>query len=260
MLEYDNEKELMIIEKEVKLVKEKIHPIHISYRACENTELSKELECIDTSKVKDMSYIFAENKTITELIVSNLNTSKVTNMSAMFYAMTILKELDVSNFDTSNVTNMTAMFQTCRGLLILNVSNFDTSKVTNMSSMFMFCTSLKTLDLSDFDTSNVTTMGNMFTEMNVLEKIIGILNMQNVTNANNMLNYCQRLREVRLKNLKTNLLLNTATSLSAESVDYVLLNVQDVRENPKTLTLGSNLIKASQEALKHATDLGWTVI
>jgi len=260
LLEYDAEKELMIIEKDVKLIKEKIHPMQISYRGWTGNDLNKEVECIDSSNIKDMSYMFAEIKNVNELDVRHFDTSNVTNMTAMFYSMINLEELDLSNFNTSNVTSMTSMFQSARMLKNLDISNFNTSQVTNMSSMFSFCTNLKILDLSSFDTSQVTTMNNMCLEMSSLEEIKGILDLENVTNANNMLSYCQKLKEVRLKNLKTNLLLNTTMSLSDDSVNYLLLNVQDVSVAPKTITLGPNMPKASKEALEHATSLGWTVI
>lgn len=260
MLEYDDEKELMIIEKDVKLIKEKIHPMQISYRGWTGMDLNEEVECIDSSKIKDMSYMFAEIKNVIELDIRHFDTSNVANMTAMFYSMTNLEELDLSNFNTSNVTSMTSMFQSARMLKNLDVNNFNTSQVTSMSSMFSFCTNLKILDLSSFDTSQVTIMNNMCLEMSSLEEIKGVLNLENVTNASNMLSYCQKLKEVRLKNLKTDLLLNTAMSLSEESINYVLMNVQDVSASPKTITLGSNLPKVSEEALENATLKGWTVI
>jgi surface protein len=77
-----------------------------------------------------------------ELDVSHFDTSKVTDMSYMF-ADTGRKNtnfiLDVSNFDTSNVTDMSDMFY-CTGyqstLLNIDVSNFDMSKVTAADYMF----------------------------------------------------------------------------------------------------------------------------
>lgn len=256
MIELEDEKELVVIEKDVQYLYEKIKPMSISFRGSPLSEIKTEI--IDASNVKDMSYMFAEMKNIENLDLSDFDTSNATTMSAMFYGSSF-KSLDLSSFDTSNVTIMNSLFQACRNLEDLNLKNLNTTIVTNMSYMFTFCSKLKSLDLSSFDTSNVTNMQNMFTEMSNLEEIKGIIDMQNVTNANNILNYCQKLEKVKLKNLKTNMLLNTTTNLSEESINYLLLNVQKIAEN-KTITLGSNMSKASQEAIQNATSKGFTVI
>jgi len=237
----------------------KCSPVSASFRGYNGESIQKEINNLDSSKIKDMSYMLAEIKNFNNIDVSKMDTSNSTSMTAMFYNSTY-EGLDLNNFETSNVTLMNSMFQACRSLIKLDVSSFDTSKVTNMAYMLTFCVLLEYLDLSSFDTSNVTAMNNMFTEMNSLVEIKGIIDMQNVTNASNMISYCQKLKEIRLKNLKTNLLMNTAISLSEDSVNYLLLNVQDVSVAPKTITLGPNMPKASKEALEHATSLGWTVI
>jgi len=255
MIEIDEEKEITIIEKDIQYLYAKIKPTNVSFRG--STLDTIKTEIIDTSNIKDMSYMFAEMKNIENLDLSDFDTSNSTNMSAMFYGSNF-KSLDLSSFDTSNVTTMNGLCQGCRSLENLDLSNFDTSNVTNMSYMFTFCTKIKKLDLTSFDTSKVTNMQNMFTEMSNLEKLLGILNLENVTNVNNILSYCQKLTEIRLKNLKTNLLLNTALNLSEESINYLLLNVQDITET-KTITLGSNILKASEEAIATATSRGWIV-
>ena len=255
MIEIEDEKEIVVIEKDVQYLYEKIKPMSISFRGSPLSEIKTEI--IDASNVKDMSYMFAEMKNIENLDLSDFDTSNATNMTAMFYGSSF-KSLDLSSFDTSNVTTMSALCQGCRSLENLDLSNFDTSKVTNMSYMFTFCTQIKKLDLNSFDTSNVTNMQNMFTEMNALKEIIGIIDMKSVTNANNILSYCQQLKEIRLKNLKTNLLLNTTTNLSEESINYLLMNVHQVTES-RIITLGSNMSKASEEAIANANAKGWIV-
>jgi len=232
-------------------------------------QTSEEL-IFDVSAAKDKSVMayLVETETSTEeakdytLYIQGKGGIKAPgNSSNLFSAFTKLQEIkNIEVLDTSNVTDMLNMFSNCPSLINLNLSHFNTSKVFRMESMFYGCSGLLNLDLSSFDTSQVTTMNNMCLEMSSLEEIKGILDLENVTNANNMLSYCQKLKEVRLKNLKTNLLLNTTMSLSDDSVNYLLLNVQDVSVAPKTITLGPNMPKASKEALEHATSLGWTVI
>ena len=152
----------------------------------------------DTSNAVDMSKMFLNCTSLTELDLTNFNTSNVTsmyamfcmwdsvlkltpenklehikfghnfitdnvtNMRSMFAGLTELKELDLSNFNTSNVTDMYHMFNSCSSLTELNVSSFDTSNVTDMEAMFAQCTSLSELDVSNFNTTNVTKMNAMF--------------------------------------------------------------------------------------------------
>ena len=93
----------------------------------------------------------------------NFNTSKVKNMKFMFFQCTSLKKIDLSGFDTSNVTNMWSMFGYCNSLKTLDLSSFDTSKTENMESMFYGCISLSSLpEISKWNTSNVKNMSNMF--------------------------------------------------------------------------------------------------
>ena len=138
------------------------------FRNCTSlTEI--DLSSFDTSNVTNMSNLFTmwENQNLDNnlqkiIFGSNFNTSKVTTMRGMFTNCNKLIELDLSMFDTSNVTDMYNMFCECNSLEYLDVSNFNTNKVTNMEGMFQGCMSLTTLDVSTFDTSNVTNMTAMF--------------------------------------------------------------------------------------------------
>ena len=126
---------------------------------------------IDTSDIKDMSFMFASCSSLKSLDLSSFDTSKVTSMYGMFQDCSKLTSLDISDFDTSNVTNMEYMFAGCSHLTSLDLSHFDTSNVTSMNSMFCGCSSLTSLDLSSFDTSNVTNMYRMFDGCSSLKSI-----------------------------------------------------------------------------------------
>ena len=131
-------------------------------------------EKFDTSNVTNMNQMFATWDGVSQLKTINLSsfkTSKVTNMSGMFAGLTELTELDLSNFDTSSVTNMGQMFEGLSKITELDLSSFDTSNVTNMGGMFNKCSSLKALDLSNFNTKKVTGMVNMFLNATNLQTI-----------------------------------------------------------------------------------------
>ena len=120
-------------------------------------------ECIDTSKVTNMYFMFSNcPKLINIEGLENFNTGSVTNMSGMFFIDDSLKSLDLSNFDTKEVVGLYYMFFRCKSLTDLKISSFNTEKVENMAGLFQECYELKELDLSGFQTHNVKTMNNMF--------------------------------------------------------------------------------------------------
>ena len=78
---------------------------------------------------------------------------KLSSCNGMFADNKNISSLDVSNFDTSQVTKMRSMFFYCRSLTGLDVSNFDTGKVTDTSNMFSFCQALTNFTSCVFRTS-----------------------------------------------------------------------------------------------------------
>ena len=159
----------------------------------------------NTSKVTNMSWMFAYCYYITSLDLSTFNTSNVTNMSQMFQCCQFnLTSLDLSNFNTTNVTNMSRMFYDCYPLTSLNLSSFNTSNVTNMSEMFGYCTSLTSLNLSNFNTANVTNMNGMFRYCSSLTSLnLSNFNTANVTDMGGMFSCCKSLTSLNLSNFNT---------------------------------------------------------
>ena len=141
----------------------------------------------DTSNVTDMSYMFYHNTALTE--VPNYNTSNVTDMSNMFSGC--LDLIQGPEFDTSKVTKMTRMFYDCNELT--QVPQYNTSNVTDMSYMFYSCDKLTTIP--QLDTSSVTDMSNMFKSCKALTAIPQ-LNTSNVTNMTSMFMDCSSLTEI----------------------------------------------------------------
>ena len=103
------------------------------------------LNCIDTSKITDMSYVF---KLITE--AHNVN-------------------FDISDWDVSNVEYMQHMFFECTNF-DCDLSNWNISKVENISHMFYDCIKFD-CDLSNWDVNNVTNMRWMFYNCNSFKNI-----------------------------------------------------------------------------------------
>ena len=109
------------------------------FHCCEALKQIEGLECLNTSEVKDMGYMFSDCKALTSLDLKNFNTQNVTKMNYMFYNCWALTSLDLKNFNTQNVTDMSSMFDSCLALTSLDLQHFNTQNVTNMSSMFSFC-------------------------------------------------------------------------------------------------------------------------
>lgn len=127
---------------------------------------------LNTSKVTNMSYIFAGSSELTTLDISRWDTRNVTDMSHMFSDARALTNLDLSNWDTHNVTDMASMFNSASSLKTLNVSRWDTRNVVNMMSMFSGAESLTTLDIGNWNIDKVKNIALMFYEMSGLQTLI----------------------------------------------------------------------------------------
>ena len=164
-----------------------------------NNLTSLNLSQFNTSNVNNMKYMFNSCENLTSLDLSHFNTSKVTDMSGMFGHCENLTSLDLSRFNTNNVTVMNGMFSNCLKLTSLDLSHFNTSKVTDMSDMLGFCENLTFLDLSRFNTSKVTDMGGMFYGCKNLKSLdISHFDMNIIKNVHAMFCNCTSLKKLYL--------------------------------------------------------------
>ena len=168
-----------------------------------NSLTNLNLSSFNTANVTDMSMMFVACNSLTSLNLSNFNTSTVTDMSDMFWGCGSLTSLDLSNFNTSNVTDMSGMFRYCN-LTSLDLSNFNTANVTDMSGMFRYCKKLTSLNLSSFNTSNITSMSRMFYGCSSLTSLnLSSFNTSNVTSMYAMFDSCINLTSLNLSNFNT---------------------------------------------------------
>ena len=228
------------------------------------------LEYLDTSEVKNMSFMFASCRNLTNLDLSRLNTSNVENMSymfancenlintnlmldtsnvinmnGMFYRCLNISNLDLSSFNTKNVIDMSGMFCDCHKLMNLDLSNFDTSNVVDMSDMFRYCKSLISLDISNFDTSNVSNMVYMFEQCSNLTKLdLSNFNTSQVTDMSYMFNECSSLTSLNISSFNTSQVTNMSYMFvncnNLTTLDVSNFNTSKVTDMAYMLSLGYN--------------------
>lgn len=125
----------------------------------------------DTSKVTDMSRMFANCTSLKELNVTNWNTSQVKNMGSMFWKCTSLYKVDANAWNVANVEDLSFMFYNCEQLTALDMHSWDTSKVKNINYMFAGCKHLKTVNTKGWNTKNVEQIDGLFESASSLTSV-----------------------------------------------------------------------------------------
>ena len=147
-------------------------PSYISFANFSGSDLSYEVENLDTSNMTSMFDMFSMCSSLYQLDLSNFNTSSVIYMSNMFAACQELSSVDLSSFDTSSTEVMDYMFQDCYNLTSLDLSNFDTTSLVGTQGMFSGCSGLTFIDIRGFDFENIQDYVDMFSGVNTNCEII----------------------------------------------------------------------------------------
>ncbi len=170
----------------------------------------------DTSNVEDMSSMFANyamspSLSVDPIDLSSFNTSKVTNMSNMFEG-SYLETIDIRHFDTSNVTNMSYMFADLRKATSLDLSGLDVRKVTNIQNIFMRSESrLVSLSFADWDLRSITDMAGFFYGMTNLTHLdLHNFKTTNVNRMSGMFKGVKKLANLDLSSFDTSKVTNMA--------------------------------------------------
>lgn len=186
---------------------------------------------LDTQLVVNAGGMFAQNRKLESVDVSNWNTGKIQNTSAaggyygMFMNCAKLKVLDVSKWDTKSMTEMIRMFSGCETVTELDVSGWKTDKVTHMNEMFsgtgisqiavngsgwdtsklvnsygMFedCTNLTPIDLSTWNVSKLEDTSEMFADSGLTSIDLSKWDESIVNSVYDMFRNCKALTSVNL--------------------------------------------------------------
>ena len=144
-----------------------------------------DLRNFNTSKAKDMSYMFDQCFKLKEILIDQKTfiTKNVTSMGHMFNKCYNLKDINLSHFEIPNVNLLSFMFGECDNLTNLNLSNFKNNNngKIDMSHMFDKCKNLKILDISSINIENKDNINTseMFNDLSNIEKIIVNKNLVN---------------------------------------------------------------------------------
>ena len=257
-----NDKKLENIIWPEKIDTKKVTDMGYLFANCNNlTEI--DTSKFDTSSVTNMKYMFAATK-VENLDLSNFDTSNVTDMYGMFYKDSELKNINIKSFDTSNVTTMKALFHSCSSLENIDLSNFNTSNVHDYSSMFRNCSSLKNLDLSNFNTIQGENMQYMFFNCNMLENInLSSFDTSNVNDMQYMFCNCSSLNELDITNFDTSNVTNFDSTFR-NCNKLTELNLSNFNTSNATLIRGmfydcSNLktLDLSSFDTRNVEDISW---
>ena len=261
---------------------------NMSYMFNTCVALVNPIQLSDTSNVTNMSYMFNECRNLKSINIDasaittgeqmffdcislenvNINISnKITNMKNMFYNCNKLETISATQFDTSNVTNMVQVFS--NNYLLKSIPSLVTDKVRDLSYAFQNCAELEEITITD--TPMLTKAVQAFYNCKKLKRINGILDFTKLTSQSYISNIFgvptadttapTLLEEIRIKNLRTSLNLRYLTSLSHDSLVYLINNLYDrSTTTTATLTLGTtNLAKLTEEEKAVATSKGWTL-
>ena len=178
------------------------------FSGCSNLKSISGLDVIDTDSVRNMSNMFRDCNSLTDIDLSSFKTSKVSDMYGMFYNCSSLKNIRINSeyFDTSHVTDMSYMFYNCSSLPSLNCRIFnDVSNVRTMHSMFSGCSSLTTLyNVDKFNPTVTEDMSYMFSGCSNLRELdmssFFTLTAGNIITMEDMFAGCSRLERIDYNN------------------------------------------------------------
>ena len=148
-------------------------------------DLKVNLGDIDTSKISDMSYLFAFSSRSNKQFegIEKWNVSNVTDMTEMFYRATYFNQ-PLNDWDVSNVTNMAGMFHYAT-YFNQPLNDWNVSKVIDMSEMFSFTENFNQ-PIDNWDVSKVKDMSHMFDGARHFNQLLNNWDVSSVTNMAGM--------------------------------------------------------------------------
>lgn len=161
----------------------KYAPYYISFMNFEGTDLSYEIENLDTRNINSMSSMFNYCTAMTSINLKNFVKSNTTDLNNMFSNSSKLKSINMEGWDVSNVTKISGMFNNCSALTNLDISNLKFGKITTITSFLNGCRGITgELTMPELDINGCTSLVNVFANIGASKLInIGNWDTSNVT-------------------------------------------------------------------------------
>ena len=164
-----------------------------------------------------------------------LDTQLVVNAGGMFAQNRMLESVDVSNWNTGKIQNTSAaggyygMFMNCARLKVLDVSKWDTKSMTEMIRMFTGCETVTALDVSGWKTANVTSMNEMFSDTGISQIAVNGSgwDTSKLVKAYNMFEGCANLTQIDLSAWNVSKLENTSEMFVNSGLTKIDLSMWD---------------------------------
>ena len=134
-----------------------------------------------------------------------VDTSKVSNFDSAYWNSRAATSIDANWIDISSATTIQSMFKDCVALTSLDLSSWVGGKLKNMENAFRNLTNVTSIDLSNLDTSTITRFYFAFNGCPNLTEIKGVLDFSSATNITYMFSGCSKLRNLKVKNIPSNL-------------------------------------------------------
>ena len=164
------------------IIKNDLTDLSFMFKDCYSLKNIEELKYLNTSNVKDFSYIFSSNDDKTKfsfdenkrsycILLNDINPLKYWNVSKginfvdMFrYCMNLSDIKALEKWDVSNCTNFSNIFNNCESLSNINpLKNWNVSKGITFKYMFRDCRNLSDIKaLENWDVSNCEDFSRMF--------------------------------------------------------------------------------------------------
>lgn len=187
---------------------------------------------LDTSKVTNMSYMFANNHKLQS--VPLFDTRKVTNFRGMFDSSSGTSLLQqIPHFNTVSGIDFYGMFY--QHVSIQTIPQLDVSNGIDFGYMFYNCNGLTSVP--SLNTSKGTNFSNMFRQCGYLETIGGI-DLLSATSVSSIIYYTPNLKNLTLKNIRRTIEIGREGSYGQLlTLDSLLNTIQELWTNTGTSTL-----------------------
>ena len=203
--------------------------------------------------VSMLNMCLGNNKMVGNITLPTLDVC--TSMEAAFRE-TAISSLTIG--DAPECISINNLVRNCSSIKSVKIG--DARKCNDANSAFANCIELREVTIGDL--GSPSDCGWLFYKCSKLQRVNGVINLSKVvSNTDTIFDSCGSLEEVRIKGVKTDINLSHCTSLSTESVKYLVGNLQQATGKSITLPLSWQNAHTDEaiEYAKAASQKGFTL-